>query len=168
MDGEAPAGTDVNGIVGEAITLIGYSLGRESRIVIQAALVEGLPPAAIGEDELKQVIINLLTNSIQAIRDRGRIAVRTAGERRGRAIRISVADTGAGIPAEVLPHIFDPFFTTKRDGEGTGLGLSITYGILKKARGSIRVDSRIGRGTRMVIRLPARQPVETKAERQGP
>ncbi len=104
-------------------------------------------------DELKQVVINLMRNSIQAIPETGRIVVSTRSTAAG-GIELAVADTGTGIPKEIIPRIFDPFFTTKGNREGTGLGLSVVYGIVSKYRGSIDVRSREGRGTRISLRLP--------------
>jgi len=68
--------------------------------------------------------------------------------------KISIADTGSGIPAENLEKIFDPFFTTKPPGQGTGLGLHNVRGIIKKYRGEIRVESEVGKGTTFIIELP--------------
>jgi signal transduction histidine kinase len=69
-------------------------------------------------------------------------------------VSLSIADTGSGIPKEIMPRIFDPFFTTKANGEGTGLGLSVVYGIVTKYNGSIDVKSRAGRGARFSLGLP--------------
>ena len=69
-------------------------------------------------------------------------------------MRIEIADTGPGIPPNVLPHIFEPFFTTKEEGEGTGLGLSLVYGIVENHGGQIRARSVPGQGTRFIIKLP--------------
>jgi signal transduction histidine kinase len=67
-------------------------------------------------------------------------------------------DTGIGIPEEHMERIFDPFFTTKAPGEGTGLGLAVTYGIVRRHGGSIEVESRLGQGTRVTVRLPEEIP----------
>jgi signal transduction histidine kinase len=150
--GHAP-GSDVNGVVREVVGLMARSPGREERIRIDTRLAPGLPPSVVSTDELKQVVINLLRNSIQAIPEAGRIVVSTRLTEGG-AVALAVADTGTGIPKEIIPRIFDPFFTTKANREGTGLGLSVVYGIVSKYRGSIDVRSREGRGTRMSLHLP--------------
>ena len=102
--------------------------------------------------ELEQVLLNLLINAAQAIEGVG--TVRVATSRCGDEVEIAVSDTGCGIPAEVMERIFDPFFTTKPVGEGTGLGLSISYEIVRRHGGRILVDSVVGRGTEVRVRLP--------------
>jgi signal transduction histidine kinase len=103
--------------------------------------------------ELEQVLLNLIINAAQAIEGQG--TVRVATTRCGDEVEISVGDTGCGIPAEVMDRIFDPFFTTKPVGEGTGLGLSISYEIVRRHGGRLLVDSVVGRGTEVRVRLPA-------------
>jgi len=112
-------------------------------------LVQCLP------SQLNQVFMNLLVNAAQAIEGRGVVTVRTAQE--GDQIRVEVADTGAGIAPENLPHLFDPFFTTKPVGTGTGLGLSVSFSIVEKHHGRIEVSSEIGRGATFRIWLPVQQ-----------
>jgi two-component system NtrC family sensor kinase len=110
-------------------------------------------PAVVGDrSQLEQVFMNVLMNAVQAMREEGTLTLVT---RRGDDdyVEISIADTGCGISSEHIDHIFDPFYTTK-SGEGTGLGLSIAYGIIAKHRGSISVESEVGRGTRFTIVLP--------------
>jgi len=147
-------GSDVNRVVEEVIGLVGSSLARESRIRIDTRLAPALPPSVVSTDELKQIVINLIKNSIQAIEGEGRILVRTRLNGREGRISLSISDTGKGIPKEVVPRIFDPFFTTKGNGEGTGLGLSVVYGIVTKYNGAIAVSSREDRGTRIGLSLP--------------
>jgi two-component system NtrC family sensor kinase len=105
---------------------------------------------------LNQAIMNLVANSADAIEDGGRIRVT------GRAVEDSyvlvVADSGAGVPAELRQRIFEPFFTTKSIGKGTGLGLSITYSIVTKHGGTIRVDCPPEGGTAMTMTLPLIAP----------
>jgi two-component system NtrC family sensor kinase len=107
--------------------------------------------------QLNQVILNLMMNAAYAAGStRGKIVVSTGSEGADK-VWISVADTGCGIAKENLSRIFDPFFTTKPVGKGTGLGLSLSYGIIKKHRGSIDVQSEVGVGTTFRITLPTRQ-----------
>jgi len=146
-------GAEVNSVVEETIGLIRCSLARESRIRIDTRLAAGLPPAGLNRDELGQVTLNLVKNAVQAIPGEGRILVCT--HLNGRRICLSVADSGYGIPKDIIPRIFDPFFTTKDNGEGTGLGLSVVYGIITKYGGTIDVRSHEGGGTRIGITLPA-------------
>jgi signal transduction histidine kinase len=114
-----------------------------------------VPPVEGSRRELEQVLLNLLINAAQAIEGGGIVRVSTAFH--GGEVEIAVADTGCGIPGELLERIFDPFFTTKPAGEGTGLGLSISHEIVRRHGGRILVDSDVGRGTQVRIRLPAAQ-----------
>jgi len=147
-------GCDVSRAAAETIRLVACTLAREERIRIDARLAPGLPPAVLSADELKQVAVNLIQNSVQAIEGKGRILVCSRLERGGRRICLSIADTGRGIPKALIPRIFDPFFTTKIDRDGTGLGLSVVYGIVTKHNGTIQVRSREGGGTRIALSLP--------------
>jgi two-component system NtrC family sensor kinase len=102
--------------------------------------------------QLRQVLINLLTNAIHATGSGGRITIMIQalnGE-----INLTVQDNGQGIPKENLDKIFEPFFSTKSPGKGTGLGLFVTRGIVEKLCGTIEVESRLGHGTSFCIRLP--------------
>jgi two-component system, NtrC family, sensor kinase len=104
---------------------------------------------------LNQAIMNLVSNAIDAMPDRGSLVIVT-GPKGGR-YEISVADTGTGIPKELRHKVCEPFFTTKPPGQGTGLGLSLTYSIVQKHGGTLDIDDNGERGTRMTIRLPLRQ-----------
>jgi len=115
-------------------------------------LVQCLP------SELNQVFMNILLNAGHAIEERGSITVSTGLS--GEEVWIEIADSGSGIPENILQNIFDPFFTTKPVGSGTGLGLSISYGIMKKHNGRIEVSSVMGEGSVFRISLPVRQPAK--------
>ncbi len=117
--------------------------------------------------QLDQVLINLAVNARDAMGGGGTLTVRTGhvnlyralvhGEEQvppGRYVMVEVQDTGAGIPADVLPRIFDPFFTTRRERGGTGLGLSTVHGIVRQSDGFLAVDSLVGQGTRVRVYLP--------------
>jgi len=105
--------------------------------------------------ELQQVVINLIVNAIHAMPDGGTLALRSFdAERDGSpGIVIEVADTGVGMPADMVEKVFDPFFTTKRR-EGTGLGLSISQTLIKRQRGQITAESETGRGSTFRVWLP--------------
>ena len=111
-----------------------------------------IPVILCHPQQLSQVFINLLANAGQAIEGHGSITIGTWCE--DDWVFVSVADTGTGIPEEILKNIFDPFFTTKDVGKGTGLGLSISYDIIRKHGGEIKVVSTVGQGTTFTIRLP--------------
>jgi len=117
-----------------------------------------LPPVQCLPSQINQVVMNLVVNAAHAISgtERGKITLRTgvAGDK----VWLEVADTGSGIPKDVLPRIFDPFYTTKPVGKGTGLGLSLSYGIVQKHHGTIDVKTEIGRGATFRVTLPIHQP----------
>jgi signal transduction histidine kinase len=117
-----------------------------------------VPPITCSPSQLNQVFLNLVTNAAQATEGRkGEISITTRAPD-PEHVEIIVADNGRGIPADALPKIFDPFFTTKEVGKGTGLGLSIAYRIVEAHGGQISVDSKVGTGTRFVVRLPVHPP----------
>ena len=109
--------------------------------------------------KLNQVIMNIITNSIQAMDGEGELFIQTVSSAIG--IKIIIKDNGKGMTPEVKEHIFDPFFTTKDVGQGTGLGLSISYGIIEKHNGNIDVISEPGKGTEFIISLPRTQSAQT-------
>ncbi|TMG64755.1 MAG: HAMP domain-containing histidine kinase [Chloroflexi bacterium] len=113
--------------------------------------------------EIDQVLVNLLSNAVQAMEGKGRLslATRVCGE----DVIAAISDTGCGIPKAVLHKIYDPFFTTKEPGKGTGLGLSIVYQIVTKYGGTINVESGEGKGTTFTLRFPVQR--HTKEVRDG-
>lgn len=111
-----------------------------------------IPRLRFNRGKISQVLMNLLINAGQSIKDKGGIRVSSATHRHYAQIRIS--DTGEGISEEHLDRLFDPFFTTKPVGEGTGLGLAIAQGIIEEHGGQITVASELGRGTTFTISLP--------------
>lgn len=111
-----------------------------------------LPPVSCYSQQINQVFMNLLVNAAHAIEKKGVIRIRT--QARGENIAVHISDTGQGISKQNLTRIFDPFFTTKPVGKGTGLGLSMSYGIIKKHKGKILVESEVGKGTHFTVLLP--------------
>ncbi len=119
---------------------------------------------------LQQALLNILTNAEHAIRSTsapGRILAAVHGSPDGLRVRISIRDSGPGIPPGALPHLFDPFFTTKDVGQGTGLGLAITYGIIQEHGGTIQAADAPGGGAEFTIDLPA-APAPTRKGRSKP
>jgi signal transduction histidine kinase len=108
--------------------------------------------------ELRQVFLAMCINAMDAMNASGMLTIRTSVESQNgqSAVRVQFQDTGVGIPPGNLNKIFDPFFTTKPVGKGTGLGLSICYGIVGSHKGSIKVESEIGKGSTFHILLPAK------------
>ncbi|HEX4300845.1 MAG TPA: ATP-binding protein [Gammaproteobacteria bacterium] len=151
---------DLNECLDSAVLLARNVLKNRVEVVRQYG---ALPRISCMPSQLNQVFLNMLSNAAQAIEGPGRILLKTETEEDW--LKITVQDTGKGIPADVLPRIFDPFFTTKPVGQGTGLGLSISYQIVQQHGGDIRVTSQPGKGTRFTVRLPlaARTPQENAA-----
>jgi PAS domain S-box-containing protein len=160
---EAMAATDLNALVEEAGGLVQKRL-RERGVQIANQLDPGLPRIRASADQLKQVLLNLMLNAADSMPNGGTITVATqagAGaetEVFGRdAVQLQVRDTGEGIPDDLLAQIFEPFFSTK-PGKGTGLGLWVSQGIVQSHGGTMRVRSRVGRGTTFMITLPVQGP----------
>jgi len=139
-------------LAAEVLRLLRFELVRKG-ITLHEEL-NAVPPIEGDGNRLKQVFINLVMNAVQAMPPRGSLTVRTSLVDNDE-VEIAFADTGPGIPGELLPHIFDPFFTTKQEGEGTGLGLYISRHIILEHSGTIAVDSSPGGGTTFRIRIPA-------------
>jgi PAS domain S-box-containing protein len=160
---EAMGDLDLNSLVEEAGGLVVKRL-REKAIHIENQLDPTVPHIRASADQLKQVLLNLLLNAADSMPHGGTITVSTqsgAGaetELYGRdAVQIQVRDTGEGIPDDLLAQIFEPFFSTK-PGKGTGLGLWVSQGIVQNHGGTMRVRSRVGRGTTFTITLPVQGP----------
>lgn len=121
-----------------------------------------LPLVSCSPSQINQVLLNLITNGVQAIEhDQGKLLLKTEAD--GDWARISVQDNGKGIAPEHLQKIFDPFFTTKPVGHGTGLGLSISYQIIQAHGGSIQVVSKPGQGTKFLVSLPLKPVMQEAA-----
>ncbi len=144
---------DLADIIDATIRLVQNQLTL-SNIRLKKHIPENIPKINGNSDSLKQVFVNLFFNAIQAMPEGGSLTVVVSQGARG-FVSVQVADTGVGIPQDVMDRIFDPFYTTKPVGIGTGLGLSIVYGIVKKHGGHIEVQSEQGKGTTFTVFLPA-------------
>ncbi|HUI67490.1 MAG TPA: ATP-binding protein [Nitrospirota bacterium] len=147
-----PNEADINAVIQKTLTLV-QNMIDVSNIETTLHLDRALPHVYVDEHQIQQVLVNLITNAVQAMSSGGRLVISSRPGKSGDSVEVGVADTGKGIPPEFLPHIFDPFFSTKGD-EGTGLGLSVSYGIIKNHKGDIRVDSKVGVGTTFTLELP--------------
>ena len=141
--------SNINAVVGSLIKFLEKE-GQCKGISFNKTLDESLPDAAIEESRLRQVLLNLIRNSFEAMPDGGRIVISTS--RRKNEVEIAVEDNGTGIPRENQKRMFEPFFTTK--DVGTGLGLYIARDIMLECGGGISCDSKAGRGTIVKLRLP--------------
>ncbi|SHF04140.1 PAS domain S-box-containing protein [Desulforamulus putei DSM 12395] len=140
--------------------IISFARIFESQAFLQGVKVKtdlqgDLPPIILDKDQIKQVLLNLCQNALQALDMQGTIILATRYHKEEKEICLSVIDDGPGIPPENLDKLGTPFFTTK--DKGTGLGLSISYTIVDRHRGRIEVDSKLGEGTRFSIYLPVDQ-----------
>jgi PAS domain S-box-containing protein len=168
---------DVGLILKEALKLLRPTL--PSTIKFRSTIASGTDAVLADPTQIHQVLINLCTNAAYAMREScGVIEVNLENVQiapqipltdqdlcPGSYVKLTVGDTGSGIPAEIIHRIFDPFFTTKKTGEGTGLGLSVVYGIVKECGGAITVQSELGKGSVFSVHLPAiRHHTESKAE----
>jgi PAS domain S-box-containing protein len=142
---------DVNELVRRTLQLLDKYL--ESSSVDVTAELGDVPPCVANDNALRQILLNLVTNAVQAMPRGGRLVIRTAQSASDR-LTLTVQDTGVGIPQAHLKDIFNPFFTTKAPGQGTGLGLFVVHAILQRYGGDIRVTSELGAGTTFTIELP--------------
>jgi PAS domain S-box-containing protein len=147
------------GIRSTATIIQGHARGKEVTLNLE---LEPLPPVTCNAARVNQVVMNLLSNAIDACAPGGTVTVRTGQD--DHHARIEVIDDGHGINPAIRDLIFDPFFTTKPIGKGTGLGLSISYGIVQDHGGTIEVDSAPGKGSRFTVRLPFQPAVERTKE----
>lgn len=144
-------------VVDDTLQVLAPDLRREGVYVRVDAPVQPVGMAA-DADQIKQVLINLLKNAVQATRSRSprRVAVEIEGD--ARCVRLTVRDNGHGIAPENLERVFEPYFTTKSAGEGTGLGLSVASDIVRAHHGKLMARSLAGKGAAFVIELPVAQP----------
>jgi len=152
--------------VREAIHLLRPAL--PANIEIRESLAEDTSLVLADTCELHQIVVSLMINAAHSMQEGGVLDVRleptvvallslidSSAVRTAPGVRLSISDTGTGIPPEVLDHIFEPFFTTKSPGQGTGLGLAVTNGIVRSLGGRIEVGTTLGKGTRFDVYLPA-------------
>jgi PAS domain S-box-containing protein len=175
-----PQAIDLNATVASLRSMLGRLVGED--VAIETALAPNGGCACADAGQIEQVITNMVVNARDAMPDGGKIVIRTdrvvvgeaeaktvLGARPGTFVRLSIEDTGSGIPAEVLAHIFEPFFTTKGKGKGTGLGLSVVYGIVSQHEGWIAVETAAERGTAFRIFIPAsEEPAAAETVKSAP
>ncbi|WP_027388901.1 sensor histidine kinase [Chrysiogenes arsenatis] len=145
----AVAVVSVNALLQETLVLVGYQTATK-HIRIQTEYATDVPEVSADAMQIKQVLLNIILNAIDAIHGQGELALSTRCE--DDTVVICIADNGLGIAPEVLEKVFQPFFTTKK--EGTGLGLAISYGIIREHGGDIQIESEHGKGTTVCITLP--------------
>jgi len=159
--------SDLNSVLREALALT-QNQAHINHVSVAEELDPDLPDVVIDANQIQQVAVNVIVNAIDAMPDGGRLTVRTRRVRDGaERVAFEIADTGSGIREEDLEHVFDPFFTTKPVGMGTGLGLAIAYGVVAEHGGRIELSSEIGRGTTVIVRLPAAPEEEPREEERS-
>ena len=142
---------DINDFVGRTIELMQKYM--EDNGVQVTVDLQPIPACVANSNAIRQILLNLITNAVQAMPHGGTLLLRTHRNRFDR-VQLEVQDTGIGIPKQHLNDIFNPFFTTKAPGQGTGLGLSVVHSIVKRYRGEIHVHSEVGVGTTFAVELP--------------
>ncbi len=154
--------TNINQVIEETLKLVHHfraSIEYRFDMNLEASL-----PVNTNQQELQQVLINLLSNAIQALPEhKGVISIRTQ-DIGDNSVEIVIEDNGHGMDQNMVNKVFNPFYTTRDQGEGTGLGQSISYGLIQRYGGSIEVTSELGQGTRFVVNLNC-EPVISKDEK---
>lgn len=149
----------VDGLLVDCISLVeNQAIFQNVRIIQDFA---SLPPVVLDPSQIQQVFMNMIMNAAEAMDGSGQLTLGTHYYPAEAAVEVTFADTGRGIEEGNIDRIFDPFFTTKDVGHGTGLGLAISYGIVQEHKGSISVESSIGKGTTFRVRLPVLANGET-------
>jgi two-component system, NtrC family, sensor kinase len=153
--GKSKGAVSLNQLVTDTLFLMKHHQ-RFKHLQVVLELDPGGPRTTGNSEQLIQVLMALMLNSVDAMEDRGTLTLRTTtGRGRADEVVVEVEDTGVGIPRADQQRIFEPFYTTKPPGRGTGLGLSVCYGIVEDHRGRIEVDSAPGRGSTFRVHLPA-------------
>ncbi len=156
--------TDLNRLIHSTISLT-ENQALVKGVGIKIDLMENLPMITLDRNQFQSVVLNMILNAIDATDPGGNITISagiclSASDAGKKGVEIVINDTGRGIPSENLEKLFDPFFTTKEVGHGTGLGLAVSYGIIKRHGGTIRVQSKIGKGSSFFIWIPIEGKVE--------
>lgn len=148
----------INDIVTETLKLLEHHLKSQKQISLETELAENLPISYCDAPQMMQVLLNLLTNAVDALNSdgqgKGTITIQTSTTPAQDWVRLEVSDTGCGIPIRNKDKLFEPFFTTKPVGKGIGVGLSTCYNIVRGHKGEISVDSKIGKGSKFIVTLP--------------
>jgi signal transduction histidine kinase len=156
-----PEPADLNTVLEHVVGMVRRQ-GVLNTVTVTEAYGPDLPMVEMDVPRIKQVFLNIINNAVYAMKDGGSLTIRSHAERD--AVQVSFADTGPGIPADILGRIFDPFFTTKPEVSGTGLGLSVSLGIVQSHGGTIDVNSTPGSGTTFTITLPVTHDIDRASD----
>lgn len=149
--------------VDKTLSLVGHQ-AKTKMIEIAREEAPSLPPVVADFNQLVQVFVNLVVNAFQAMKQGGKLTIRSSRDENG-WVRVGFQDTGCGISAENMDKLFTPFFTTKEEVKGVGLGLAVSYGIIERHGGRIEVQSEVGKGSTFTVCLP---PHEEEAAAESP
>jgi len=149
---------NINDIIRSVVLLVRHKMQLQ-KITVEENLAEDLPEIEGDENQVQQCLMNLVFNALEAMPGGGKLTLTTSVDKRANRLRVAVTDTGCGIPPENLSAIFEPFFSTKSKDKGVGLGLSVVYGIIREHRGTIYVDSTVGKGSTFFLTFPGHTPV---------
>jgi PAS domain S-box-containing protein len=142
---------DLRKVMEDSVEIFHERFAR-NQIHVETALTDSFPVVLADADQMSQVVINLIMNAVHAMPDGGTLRVGLAPTQQ--MVELTIADTGHGMPKELIKKIFEPFFTTKEFGQGTGLGLTVVKGIIEEHQGFIAVESEEGKGTTVKVLLP--------------
>ncbi|KAB2968252.1 MAG: HAMP domain-containing protein [Thermoanaerobaculia bacterium] len=156
MPGALIAPAELGPIVERCLMLVRHQ-AQLAGVELAAEIAAGVPAIECDAAQIHQALLAMVINALEATPEGGRVSVAAAPGAAGR-VRLTISDSGRGIPPEVIEHVFEPFFTTKPQGSGVGLGLAIVYGIVERHHGTIDVKSKPGSGTVFTVELPVRQP----------
>ena len=154
---------DIHDLINKMVLLVSPQ-SKEKDIEIKTRFDSNIREILIDSEKMKQVILNILVNGIEAVPERGLIEIITRrhnGSQNSDKVIVEIKDNGKGIPADMINHIFDPYFTTKHKSDlhsGTGLGLFVSHKNIEEHGGCIEVKKRIGKGTSFILTLPVNQP----------
>jgi PAS domain S-box-containing protein len=144
---------DVKELLEKCVMLSQHKLTLQN-IQIKTDFHAHVPPLSGDFNQIQQCVINLIFNAIDAMPEGGQLSISASYDQKEAVVEIKIADTGCGIPGENISRIFDPFYTTKKEGKRLGLGLSTVYGIIDRHKGTISVDSDVGKGSVFTLKLP--------------
>lgn len=159
-----PESTDLVQLTEDALYLLEREMNKY-RISVVKEFEENVPEILACGNQIQQVLLNLLINARQAMKEGGNLIIKIQSDPKNHTVDLMVRDFGSGIPSEILPHIFDPFFSTKKGPDesgkgGTGLGLSMCREIIEEHHGRIQVKSSVGKGTLFTIKLPVAPSID--------
>jgi two-component system NtrC family sensor kinase len=152
---------DINATLDNSLSFL-ESQAIFQNVTIKKQYSDDLPPIVADRSQLQQVFINIILNAADAMNGKGTLTLETTIREGEPFINISITDTGHGIKKEDKSRLFEPFFTTKEAGAGTGLGLAICYSIIQKHKGTIEVESVVGKGSTFTIKLPLRKEIKNE------